>query len=114
MIKYFNHQQLSEKYAILGSLEVINIFSVEPNIDKVFEIKKPHFIKEIVIPDAQIGIGGLPEKLMAAERAGIKTVFIPKDNVEDLKDVAKEVLDKLEIVPVSEVSEVLKKLKLYS
>ena len=59
-------------------------------------------------------IGGLPEKLMAAERAGIKTVFIPKDNVDDLKDVAKEVLDKLEIIPVSEVSEVLKKLKLYS
>ena len=59
-------------------------------------------------------IGGLPEKLMAAERAGIKTVFIPKDNVEDLKDVAKEVLDKLEIIPVSDVSEVLKKLKLYS
>jgi len=59
-------------------------------------------------------IGGLSEKLMAAERAGIKTVFIPKDNVDDLKDVAKEVLDKLEIVPVSEVSEVLKRLKLYS
>ena len=59
-------------------------------------------------------IGGLPEKLMAAERAGIKTVFIPKDNVEDLKDVAKEVLDKLEIIPVSDVSEVLKKLKLYA
>mgnify|MGYP002857812725 CR=1 FL=1 len=57
-------------------------------------------------------IGGLPEKLMAAERAGIKTVFIPKDNERDLKDVAKEVLDKLEIIPVSEVAEVLKKLKL--
>ena len=58
-------------------------------------------------------IGGLPEKLMAAERAGIKTVFIPKDNEIDLKDVAKEVLDKLEIIPVSEVTEVLKKLNLY-
>lgn len=58
-------------------------------------------------------IGGLPEKLMAAERAGIKTVFIPKDNVRDLKDVAKEVLDKLEIIPVSDVVEVLKKLNLY-
>ena len=57
-------------------------------------------------------IGGLPEKLMAAERAGIKTVFIPKDNVNDLKDVAKEVLNKLEIIPVSEVVEVLKKLNL--
>ena len=58
-------------------------------------------------------IGGLPEKLMAAERAGIKTVFIPKDNVRDLKDVAKEVLDKLEIISVSDVVEVLKKLNLY-
>ena len=58
-------------------------------------------------------IGGLPEKLMAAERAGIKKVFIPKDNAQDLKDVAKEVLNKLEIIPVNEVVEVLKALNLY-
>ena len=52
-------------------------------------------------------IGGLPEKLMAAERSGVKTVFIPKDNVMDLDEVAKEVKEKLTIVPVEEVEEVL-------
>ena len=57
-------------------------------------------------------IGGLPEKLMAAQRAGVKKVFIPKDNVDDLKDVAQEVKDKLEIVPVETVEEVLSGLSL--
>ncbi len=58
-------------------------------------------------------IGGLPEKLMAAERAGIKKVFIPKENVVDLKDVPTEVKDKLELIPVVDVKEVLTALKLY-
>ena len=57
-------------------------------------------------------IGGLPEKLMAAQRAGVKKVFIPSDNVEDLRDVAEEVRSSLEIIPVKEVSEVLNALKL--
>lgn len=53
-------------------------------------------------------IGGLPEKLMAAQRAGVKKVLIPKDNEEDLRDVADEVKSALEIIPVSTVDEVLK------
>ena len=53
-------------------------------------------------------IGGLPEKLMAAARAGIKKVFIPEENEDDLKEVAKEVLDELEIIPVKRVADVLK------
>ena len=57
-------------------------------------------------------IGGLPEKLMAAERAGVKTVFIPADNEQDLTDVAPEVLEKLEVIPVREVGEVLTRLGL--
>ena len=52
-------------------------------------------------------IGGLPEKLMAAQRAGVKTVFIPTENREDLKDVAQEVRDALKILPVSSMEEVL-------
>ena len=52
-------------------------------------------------------IGGLPEKLMAAQRAGVKQVFIPEENVDDLRDVAQEVKDALKIVPVHQVSEVL-------
>ena len=52
-------------------------------------------------------IGGLPEKLMAAQRSGVKRVFIPRDNVDDLKDVSPEVTRALEITPVSSVEEVL-------
>ena len=52
-------------------------------------------------------IGGLPEKLIAAARAGIKKVFIPEENEDDLKEVAKEVLDELEIIPVKRVEDVL-------
>ena len=54
-------------------------------------------------------IGGLPEKLMAAVRAGVKTVFIPKQNVEDLEDVPEEVKNALTITPVEKVKEVLEK-----
>ena len=54
-------------------------------------------------------IGGLPEKLMAASRAGIQTVFIPQENEDDLDEVPQEVKDKLTIVPVSDVTEVLEK-----
>ena len=52
-------------------------------------------------------IGGLPEKLMAAQRSGVKRVFIPRENVDDLKEVADEVRHALEIIPVDAVSEVL-------
>ena len=57
-------------------------------------------------------IGGLPEKLMAAQRAGVKQVFIPEENVDDLKDVAAEVLEQLEILPVKTAAEVLRRLGL--
>lgn len=53
-------------------------------------------------------IGGLPEKLMAAQRAGVTKVFIPVDNVDDLDDVAEEVKEKLDIVPVKHIREILK------
>ena len=52
-------------------------------------------------------IGGLPEKLMAAQRSGVRTVFIPKENVDDLRDIAEEVRKDLKIIPVGTVEEVL-------
>ena len=55
-------------------------------------------------------IGGLPEKLLAAQRAGVKRVFIPADNVDDLRDVPQEVKENLEITPVEEAVEVLRTL----
>ena len=65
---------------------------------------------EVSLRGGVMPIGGLPEKLMAAQRAGITKVFIPADNVEDLEDVAEEVKEKLEIIPVKKVTDVLKRL----
>jgi len=62
---------------------------------------------EVTLEGAVNAIGGLPEKLMAAQRAGVTKVFIPKDNVDDLLDVADEVKKNLEIIPVSSVEKVL-------
>lgn len=62
---------------------------------------------EISLRGDVLPIGGLPEKLMAAQRAGIKTVVIPKENEEDLEDVAEEVKSKLTICPVQRIEEVL-------
>lgn len=53
-------------------------------------------------------IGGLPEKLMAAERAGVKTVLIPKENEKDLDDVAEEIKEQLKIVPIEKIEDALK------
>ena len=63
---------------------------------------------EISLRGAVLPIGGLLEKLMAAERAGIRKVLIPKENVRDLEDVPEEIKEKLEIVPVSQVKEVIR------
>ena len=62
---------------------------------------------EISLTGRVMPIGGLPEKLMAAQRAGVKRVLIPKENVEDLEDVAEEVKSSLEIIPVQGAQEVL-------
>ena len=62
---------------------------------------------EISLRGNVMPIGGLPEKLMAAVRAGVKTVFIPEKNVEDLEDVADEVKKELEIKPVKKIKDVI-------
>jgi len=63
---------------------------------------------EISLRGQVLPIGGLPEKLMAAQRAGVKKVLIPQDNVEDLEEVSEEVRSALEIVPVGTVDDVLR------
>ncbi len=65
---------------------------------------------EVSLRGGVMPIGGLPEKLMAAQRAGVKHVFIPYENVDNLDDVADEVKEKLEITPVKTVQEVLKQI----
>ncbi|MGN0363588.1 MAG: endopeptidase La [Bilifractor sp.] len=63
---------------------------------------------EISLRGQVMPIGGLPEKLMAAQRAGVKKVLIPKDNERDLEDVPKEVRDHLTIVPVENVRQAIR------
>lgn len=62
---------------------------------------------EVTLRGRVLPIGGLKEKLMAAVRAGIKTVIIPNDNTKDLADVPDNVKEVLTIKPVTMVDEVL-------
>ena len=63
---------------------------------------------EITLRGKVLPIGGLKEKLLAAHRAGIGTIIVPKDNEKDLADVPKNVLDQLKIYMVEGMDEVLK------
>ena len=72
---------------------------VSPEIAMTGEIS----LRGVVMP-----IGGLPEKLMAAVRAGISKVLIPEENMDDLDEVPQEVRDQLTIVPVRTAEQVLR------
>jgi len=63
---------------------------------------------EITLRGEVLPIGGLKEKLLAAQRGGIKTVCIPQDNVKDLADIPETVKSTLNIEPVRWIEEVLK------
>ena len=62
---------------------------------------------EISLRGRVLAIGGLKEKLLAALRAGIKTVLIPEENEKDLADIPDNVKEGLTIIPVTTVDEVL-------
>lgn len=63
---------------------------------------------EITLRGNVLPIGGLKEKALAAYRIGIKDIIIPKDNEKDLEEIPVSVKEKLNFIPVSEVSEVFK------
>ena len=63
---------------------------------------------EVTITGQVLPIGGLKEKLLAAHRAGIKQVIIPKENENDLTDIPKKVREDIKITVVETVDEVLK------
>ncbi|MCP9206361.1 endopeptidase La [Streptomyces cucumeris] len=62
---------------------------------------------EVSLTGRVLPIGGVKQKLLAAHRAGVTTVVIPKRNEPDLDDVPAEVLEKLDVHPVSDVRQVL-------
>ena len=63
---------------------------------------------EVTLTGQVLPIGGLKEKLIAAHRAGIKEVLIPKENEKDLVDMPKKIIDEIKITPVEYADEVLK------
>jgi len=62
---------------------------------------------EITLRGEVLPIGGLKEKLLAARRAGIKTVLIPEENVKDLAEIPDNIKDRLDIHPVKWIDSVL-------
>lgn len=65
---------------------------------------------EITLRGNILEIGGLKEKSIAAHRAGLKTIFIPKDNQKNLVDIPAEVKKDIKFIPVSHYSEIYQKL----
>ena len=63
---------------------------------------------EITLTGKVTAIGGLPEKLMAAHRAGVKKVLVPKENEEDLEDVPEEIRNLLDIHLVEHLEDVIR------
>ena len=63
---------------------------------------------EVTLRGNVLPIGGLKEKSLAAHRAGIDTILIPKGNVKDLDDVPQEVKDHIRFIPVENAQQVLK------
>ena len=55
-----------------------------------------------------MAIGGVKEKVLAAHRAGVKNIVLPRDNEKDLADIPKNVLDVLDVYMVEAMDEVLK------
>ena len=63
---------------------------------------------EVTLTGQVLPIGGLKEKLLAAHRAGIKEVLIPKENEKDLVDMPKKIIDDIKITPVEFADQVIK------
>ena len=82
--------------------------SIVSSITKIPVKKEIAMTGEVTITGQVLPIGGLKEKLLAAHRAGIKEVIIPKDNEKDLVDIPKKVKDDIKIVPVEYADEAIR------
>lgn len=64
---------------------------------------------EITLRGQVLPVGGIKEKMLAAHRAGLKTIFLPKENKGDLDDLPEEVRKSIQFIPVDDVKQILKK-----
>ena len=62
---------------------------------------------EISLRGLVLPVGGIKEKVLAAHRAGIRRIILPKPNEKDLKEVPQEVVSDLTFIPVERIEEVL-------
>ena len=82
--------------------------SIVSSITKIPVKREIAMTGEVTITGQVLQIGGLKEKLLAAHRAGIKEVIIPKDNEKDLVDIPKKVKDDIKIIPVEFADEAIR------
>jgi ATP-dependent Lon protease len=62
---------------------------------------------EVTLNGRVLPIGGVKQKLLAAQRAGLTTVFVPKRNEPDLDDVPEDVLETITVIPTTDVAELV-------
>ena len=84
------------------------VTSIVSSITKIPVRRDVAMTGEVTLTGQVLAIGGLKEKLLAAHRAGIKEVIIPKENEKDLVDMPKKIIDEIKIIPVEFADEVLK------
>ena len=82
------------------SAGIAMVTSIVSSITKIPVKREIAMTGEVTITGQVLPIGGLKEKLLAAHRAGIKQVLIPKDNEKNLVDIPKKVIDDIKITPV--------------
>ena len=90
------------------SAGIAMVTSIVSSITKIPVNREIAMTGEVTLTGQVLAIGGLKEKLLAAHRAGIKQVIIPKDNEKDLVDIPQKVKEDIKITPVEIVDEVLK------
>ena len=90
------------------SAGIAMVTSIVSSITDIPVNRKIAMTGEVTITGQVLPIGGLKEKLLAAHRAGINHVLIPKDNEKDLVDIPKKVKEDIKITPIEKVDDVLK------
>ncbi len=90
------------------SAGIAMVTSIVSSITKIPVNREIAMTGEVTITGQVLPIGGLKEKLLAAHRAGVKKVLIPKDNEKDLVDIPKKVREDIKIIPVDTADDVLK------
>ncbi len=90
------------------SAGIAMVTSIVSSITNIPANRKIAMTGEVTITGQVLPIGGLKEKLLAAHRAGITHVLIPKENEKDLIDIPKKVKEDIKITPVEFVDEVIK------